>query len=198
MTFPVSVDLEHPPRFQRAHVFLRIGLLVVTGWLGHPWGLLWLGPPVVAAILISQKGGQQYQDENGPTMTRVLNWIVDLVAYLALLTDELPGQGAHPLRFQVVRSGVPTVGSALLRFLYAIPSLVVLAILALVGSIVWLVAAILVLVDGKYPEGLWRFQLGLLRWEACLLAYLASLIDHYPPFTLETGSASASPAASSS
>lgn len=197
MSSPVAADLERPPSFQRAHVFLRVGVLIVIGWLGHPWGLLWLGPPVAAAILISQKGGRRYLDESGPTVTNVLNWILDLFAYLALLTDELPGRGVHPVRLQVERSGSPSVGSALLRLLYAIPSLIVLAILAFVASIVWVLAALLVLVDERYPEGLWRFQLGLVRWEASLLAYLASLVDRYPPFTLDTGSV-APPAPSSS
>ena len=186
MSLPVGVDVERPPAFQRAQVFLRIALLVVIGWVGHPWGLLWLGLPVVAAFLVSQKGGQRYLDENGPTAIRVLHWIVDLTAYLALLTDELPGRGEHPVRFRLERSGSPTVGSALLRVVYAIPSLIVLAILSFVGSIAWFVGVVLVLVEESYPAGLWRFLLGLLRWEACLLAYLASLVEDYPPFTLET------------
>jgi hypothetical protein len=196
MSFPVTFEVERPPVFQRAHVFLRVGLLVVVGWIGHPFGLLWLGVPVVAAILVSQKGGKRYLDENGPTVTRVLNWILDLVAYLALLTDELPGRDEHPVRFHVERSGSPTTGSALLRILYAIPSVIVLAILAFVGAIVWVIAVVLVLVNESYPHSLWRFLLGLVRWEACLLAYLASLVECYPPFTLETGSVS--PAAHSS
>jgi hypothetical protein len=190
MAFPVSFDVERPPVFQRAHVFLRVALLVVIGWIGHPIGLLWLGLPVVAAILVSQKGGQRYLDEDGPSVTRVLNWILDLVAYLALLTDELPRRGEHPVRFQVDRSGLPTVGSALLRILYAVPSLIVLAILTFVGAIVWVIAVVLVLVNENYPDSLWRFLLGIVRWEACLLGYLASLVDRYPPFGLETGSVS--------
>jgi Domain of unknown function (DUF4389) len=196
MAFPVTLDVERPPVFQRAHVFLRVGLLVVIGWIGHPVGLLWLGLPLVAAIVVSQKGGQRYLDEDGPTVTRALNWILDLVAYLALLTDQLPSRGDHPVRFQVDRSGSPTVGSALLRLFFAIPSLIVLAILTFVGAIVWVIAVVLVLVDEKYPDSLWRFLLGIVRWEACLLAYLASLVDRYPPFVLETGSLS--PAARSS
>jgi Domain of unknown function (DUF4389) len=196
MAFPVAFDVERPPVFQRAHVFLRVGLLVVIGWIGHPLGLLWLGLPLVAAILVSQKGGQRYLDEDGPTVTRILNWILDLVAYLALLTDRLPGRSDHPVRFQVDRSGSPTVGSALLRILYAIPSLIVLAILTFVGAIVWVIAVVLVLVDENYPDSVWRFLHGIVRWEACLLAYLASLVDRYPPFALETGSVS--PAAPSS
>jgi hypothetical protein len=183
----VTLELERPPVFQRAHVFLRIALLVVVGWLGHPWGLLWLVPPVIAAILVSQKGGRRYLDENGPMVTRVLNWILDLVAYLALLTDELPGRAEHPVRLRVERGGSPSVGSASLRILYAIPSLIVLAILGFVGAIVWLTGVVLVLANERYPDSLWRFLLGLVRWEAHLLAYLASLVDEYPPFTLETG-----------
>jgi uncharacterized protein DUF4389 len=182
----VSIEVERPRTFQRAQVFLRVALLVLIGWLGHPWGLLWLGLPVVAAFLVSQKGGERYLDENGSTIAVALNWILDLVAYLALVTDELPGQGEHPVRVRVERSGSPTVGSALLRVLYAIPSLIVLAILAFVGAIVWVVAVVLVLVRERYPEGLWRFLFGLVRWEAWLLAYLSSLVDEYPPFTLET------------
>ena len=60
---PVDFDVERPPSFQRAHVFLRVALLIVIGWIAHPIGLLWLGLPVVAAILVAQKGGQRYLDE---------------------------------------------------------------------------------------------------------------------------------------
>ena len=188
--YPVEFDVERPPTFQRAHVFLRIALLIVVGWIGHPTGLLWLGIPAVAALLVAQKGGKRYLDEDGPKVVRVLNWVLDLVAYLALLTDRLPGESGHPVRFEVRRSGSPSVGSALLRILYAIPSLIVLAILMFVGAFVWVIAVIAILVDEKYPESLWHFMRGIVRWEACLFAYLASLVDEYPPFTLETDSAS--------
>jgi hypothetical protein len=187
MASTVTLDVDRPPVLQRSHLVLRVAVLIVIGWIGHPIGLLWLGVPVVAAILVSQKGGQRYLDENGPTVTRVLGWIVAVLAYLSLLTDRLPDRGELPIRFQIERSGSPTVGSVLLRILYAIPNLIVFAILALVGAIVWVIAAILVLVEERYPESLWRFLLGLVRWEAHLLAYLASLVDDYPPFTLETG-----------
>ena len=110
--------------------------------------------------------------------------------------DRLPRRDQEAARFQVEPSGSPTVGSALLRIVSAIPSIMVLALLVLAGAIVWIVAAVLVLVDGSYPESLWRFLLGIVRWEACLLAYLVSLVHHYPPFTLETGPL-ARPAASS-
>jgi Domain of unknown function (DUF4389) len=196
MSYPVVFDVDRPPSFGRVNLLLRLALLLVLGWISHPYGLLWLGIPVVAAILVSQKGGQRYLDENGPTVTRVLGWIVAVLAYLALLTDRLPGGDEAPVRFEVERSGSPTVGSALLRIVYAIPSLIVLAILGFVGAIVWVIAVVFVLVNEQYPESLWRFQSGIVRWAACLFAYLASLVDRYPPFSLETSSPS--PAAPSS
>jgi hypothetical protein len=186
----IEFDVERPPAFRRARVFLRIVLLVIIGWIAHPIGLLWLGIPVVAAILVAQKGGQRYLDEEGPAVTGVLNWILDLVAYLALLTDRLPGEGGHSVRFQVERLGSPTMGSALLRILYAIPSLIALAILAFFGAIVWVFAVVLVLLSESYPESVWRFLRGIVCREAWLFAYLASLVERYPPFTLETGSVS--------
>ena len=186
----VSFDLERPPTFQRAHVFLRIALLIVIGWVSHPFGLLWLGVPVVAAILVAQKGGERYLDEDGPTVSRVLGWFVAVIAYLALLTDRLPGREEPGIRFEIERSGSPTVGSALLRILYVIPNLIVLALLVLLGSIVWFFGLVLVLVSERYPESVWRFLCGIVRWEANVLAYLASLTDQYPPFALEGDSVS--------
>jgi Domain of unknown function (DUF4389) len=191
VSYPVVFDVDRPPAFQRVHLLIRLALLLVLGWISHPYGLLWLGIPVVAAILVSQKGGQRYLDDNGPTVTRVLGWIVAVLAYLALLTDRLPGGDEPAVRFEVERGGSPTVGSALLRIIYAIPSLIVLAILGFVGAIVWVIAVVFVLVNEKYPESLWRFQCGIVRWAACLFAYLASLVDRYPPFSLQTSSPSA-------
>jgi hypothetical protein len=166
-------------------VLLRVVALVVLGWIGHPIGLLWLGVPAVAAIVVSQKGGQRYLDEDGPRVTRVLTWILDLIAYVALLTDELPGRGEHPVRFEVQRSGSPTTRSALMRIVSALPGVIVLAILAFVGSIVWMIAVVFVLVGESYPAGLWRFLFGIVRRQARLLAYLASLVERYPTLAPE-------------
>jgi hypothetical protein len=62
MSFPVTLDVERPQKFDRLQVVLRLALLVVVGWIGHPVGLLWLGLPLVAGVLVSQKGGQRYLD----------------------------------------------------------------------------------------------------------------------------------------
>jgi hypothetical protein len=190
MGYPVVFEIERPAAFDRAHVVVRIAVLATIGWIVQPVGLLWLGLPVVAAILISQKGGERYLSEDGPTVTRALNWIVDLVAYVALLTDRLPGRDGHAVRFEVERSGSPTKRSALRRIVSAIPSVIVLAVLTWVGTIVWVLAMIRVSFTGNYPESWWSFLCGIVGWEARLIAFLASLVDRAPPFALAPGSVS--------
>ena len=93
-TYPVSFDLEGPETMSRAHVFLRILLLILVSWIagsGGSIGLVYLGVPVVAAILIARQDGDRYLAEDGARVTGWLAVIVGVLAYLALLTDELPG-----------------------------------------------------------------------------------------------------------
>jgi hypothetical protein len=65
-----------------------------------------------------------------------------------------------------------------------IPSAFVLFLISLISSIVSLIAAISILVTEHYPESLWSFQRGVVRWEARFLSYLASLVETYPPYSL--------------
>ena len=190
-TYPVTFDVARPERMGRAHVFLRILIVILASWIagsGDGFGLIYHGLPVVAAILIAQKG-ERYLPECSEGMTKALAFIVGLLAYIALLTDELPGAGHGVIRFEIAPSGSPTVGSALWRILKAIPSAFVLALLGVVSWFVWVIATIFILIGERYPEGLWTFQRGVVRWQARLLGYLASLIESYPPFSFDTGPA---------
>ena len=45
----------------------------------------------------------------------------------------------------------------------------------------------MVLIQESYPEGLYDFQCGVVRWQARLLVYHASLVDGYPPFAFDMG-----------
>ena len=65
-----------------------------------------------------------------------------------------------------------------------IPSALALFLISLISSIVSLIAAVSILVTEHYPESLWNFQRGVVRWEARLLGYLASLVETYPPYSL--------------
>jgi Domain of unknown function (DUF4389) len=185
---PAIFDVRYPQRFTRVQVVLRIAILILAAMIGIPFGwILYLGFPVLAAVLISQKDGARYLGEDGPRVVRWLHWVVAVIAYMSLLTDRLPVSGEETVRFEVEHSGTPTPGSALLRIVKGIPSLLVLLLLMFVSAIVWLVAAVWILVKETYPETLFNYQRGVVRWETRLLAYLASLVEPYPPFHFDTG-----------
>jgi hypothetical protein len=190
--YPVSFDVTRPEKFERPHLALRILVVIILSLLGGAigWilGLVYLVFPALAAIFISQKGPEKFLAEDGPRMTGWLRWVLALYAYIGILTDRFPSEKPEEIiRFEVQTGGSPTVGSALLRLIYSIPSAFVLALLSFVAGIVWIIAAVMVLVQENYADGLYDFQRGVLRWEARLLAYHSSLIEQYPPFALDTG-----------
>jgi hypothetical protein len=197
--YPVTLDITRPDKFERPHIFIRILVVIIlsilAGALGWILGIVYLAFPVLAAIFVSQKGAEKYLEEDGPRMTGWLRWILALYAYLGLLTDRFPTEKPEEIvRFEVKTEGAPTVGSALLRLIYSIPSALVLALLGIVSAVILVIAAVMVLIQENYPDGLYNFQRGVLRWEARLLGYHASLVDQYPPFALDTGPEPASTA----
>ena len=196
--YPVTFDVVRPERFERTQVFLRILLLIiisiVTGAVGWIFGLVYLALPVLAAILVSNRGRERFIEEDGPRVSGWLRWLVAFYAYLLILTDRFPTERPGEIvRFEVRAGGSPTVGSALLRLIYSIPNAFVFLLLGIVSVAVWLIAAVMVLMRESYPEGLYNFQRGVLRWEARLLGYHASLVEEYPPFALDMGSAEEAP-----
>jgi hypothetical protein len=151
-------------------------------------GAAYLIVPVGAAILVSQTGSGRYLPEQGGRVAEWLHWLVAVYAYLAFLTDRFPStRPEETVRFEVRPGGAPTPGSALLRLLTSLPSAFVLTLLGLVSGVVWVIELLTVLVWEGVPASLYGFQRGIVRWLARLLAYHASLVDEYPPFSFDTG-----------
>ena len=119
-----------------------------------------------------------------------MRWRGNALAYMALLRDEYPpfgpGDGSYPASFGV--DAFPETRDRLsvgLRLIYAIPHLIVLFFL----GIAWLVTVIIgwfaILFTGRYPEGLYTFGAGYMRWSLRVEAYVLLMRDEYPPFSLD-------------
>jgi hypothetical protein len=55
-----------------------------------------------------------------------------------------------------------------------------------VSSVLWVVAALAVLFGLSMPRSILAFQRGVLRWQARLVAYHASFVVAYPPWSFDT------------
>lgn len=191
-SYGVTFDIDRQETYDRTQVVIRLLVLIVlsilAGAFGWVHGALYIGIPVVAAILISQKGAKQYHAESETNMTMWLRYIVAFYAYIGLLTDKLPNEDPRQtLRFDVAPTGEPTPGKVLVRIITVIPHAIVLALLGFVAAVLSIVAAIMILVSESYPEGIFNFLRGYVRWQARVYAYMAGLVQEYPPFALDTG-----------
>jgi hypothetical protein len=190
--YPVAFSVQRPETFDRTQVVLRILVLLILsifayaiGWIS---GIVYLAVPIIAAILISQKGGEEYHKDKGGPVLMLLRWYFAIYCYFMLLTDRFPTENPEQhMTFDVAPTGSPTVGSALLRLIFSIPSAIVVGLLGVVGFVIAIIAVISILIQEKYSEGLYDFQAGIMRWQARLMGYHASFVDQYPPFALDTG-----------
>jgi hypothetical protein len=197
-TYAATFNIDRQEKYDRTQVVIRVLVLIVLsiigGALGWVHGLLYLGIPVVAAILISQKGAKTYLAEADQNMVLWMRYIIAFYAFIGLLTDKLPTKDSREtVRFEVTPTGEPSAGGVLLRIILAIPHAIVLGLLGIVAFVLLVIATIMILISETYPEGIFNFLRGYLRWEVRMFSYLAGLVDEYPPFALDTGVEGAAP-----
>jgi Na+/H+ antiporter NhaC len=81
----------------------------------------------------------------------------------------------------------PGGGWWLLKWLLIIPHLFVLFFLYIGFAVAWIISFFAILFTGKYPEGLFKYNVGVLRWtwRMGFYSYQALGTDKYPPFSLQ-------------
>jgi hypothetical protein len=116
-----------------------------------------------------------------------LRWRARALAYEALLRDEYPPFGDSDYPVEATFPSVTeernrwTVG---FRFILIIPQAIVLVFVFIAWAITAIIGWFAVLFTGRYPDGLWKFGEGVMRWLLRVESYWLLLHDDYPPFSL--------------
>ena len=135
-------------------------------------------------------------------------WRVGHYAYNALGTDRYPAfrlaaDPDDPAQLDVAYPESLNRGLVLVKWLLVVPHSIVVGILlggggngdwddngggypGLIPLLVFF-AGVALLFTKRYPQGIYRFALGMNRWVARTAAYLFLMTDVYPPFRLDQG-----------
>jgi hypothetical protein len=96
-------------------------------------------------------------------------------------------QTTYPVSIRGELTAPPARGWWLIKWLLAIPHYIILAGLAVAYVVVSIIAFFNIVFTGKYPKGLFEFNMGVLRWgwRVGFYSYQALGTDKYPPFSLQ-------------
>jgi len=97
--------------------------------------------------------------------------------------------GGFPLTFKAERADALSPALWLVKWFLLIPHFIVLPFLWLGFGVSWFLALFAILFTGRYPRGLFDYNVGVMRWtwRVAFYGYEALGTDRYPPFTLQPG-----------
>lgn len=201
--YPVGISMVYPERLSRLSTLFQIILAIpvliflglLTGGYGD-WGQAGSGARNLTigastSILLAMWAAIIVRG-------RIPHWLFDFqvalhrfsyrtAAYVALLTDRYPAfEGDWDLQYDVEYPDRLTRWKVFLwKVISAIPHFIVLFFLTIAAAFVVFIGWWAVLFTGRFPQGLHRFVVGVMRWSARVSAYVESLTDAYPPFSLD-------------
>ena len=91
----------------------------------------------------------------------------------------------YPIRYEADFVEPQNRAKAFFRWLLIIPWLILGSVYALVASVVAFIAWFALLFTGRYPQGLYNFNLGFLRFTARAYAFGLLQTEEWPPFGFE-------------
>jgi Domain of unknown function (DUF4389) len=138
-------------------------------------------------------------------------WRVNFYATDVLGTDRYPpfslADADYPARLDVAYPEHLSRGLVLIKsWLLALPHLILIGLLTATWSftnrngtrfglnggflqLLVIIAAVVLLFTGRYPQGMFNLLMGLNRWMFRVIVYVALMTDVYPPFHLDQGPA---------
>jgi len=200
--YPVTLAVDYPERQSRWKTLLRLFLAIPVLLFfmvlsGATWPRFWsdgrvttysagVAGGVVLAIWVTIVLRARIPRWLFDFQVALLRWEIRALSYFALLTDTYPPfEGDYPIRLEVQYPERLARWKVLIwKTITSIPHVVVLVFLSIGAFFAVIIAWFAILVAGRFPQGLHGYVAGVIRWGMRVQAYLLSLTDEYPPFSL--------------
>ncbi len=189
--YPVIFEAVYPERLTRwktlLRVFLAIPVLIFWAVVSSAVDAVVLGSWL--AIIVRRRIPRWLFD----FLVALYRWQYRALGYFLLLTEVYPPfEGDYPISFDVRYPERVIRWKVLIwKAITAIPHAIILFFLGIGALLATILAWFFILFAGRYPQGLFDYVAGVVRWSVRVNAYFLSLTDEYPPFNL---SATAGPA----
>lgn len=186
-TYPVTFDVEYPQELSRWLIFVK-WLLAFPHYL-ILYGLQIAGSAIAFIAFFAILFTERYPRELFGFVVNIQRWAANVNAYTGLMRDEYPPfsweSDKYLVTYDVEYPERLSRWLIFVKWLLAIPHIIVLILLAIVAAVVHFIAFFAILFTKQYPESLFRFVVGVQRWGLRVNAYVYLMRDEYPPFSME-------------
>lgn len=186
MDYPVSLSLSHPDRSSRLHLLFSflIAIPAYVVFIFTSIGANFMAFFAWFAVLFTGKYPRGMWD----FVSKNTIFGAQLSAYMSHLTDTTPKWGdigGHPLKVSV---SYPERASRVALFFWPfilIPHMFLGIFYAIGLAFVSWIAMIVILFAGKYPEGMWNYSFGFLKFVTRIQFYMGLLCPVIPPTSMK-------------
>jgi len=185
--YPLRFDIEYPEQLSRWLIFVKWLLAIPHFLILYALSAVANVITFIAFFAILFTG--RYPRGLFDFVVNIYRWQENVFAYYGLFRDEYPPfsweAGKYPVTFEVDYPESLSRWLIFVKWLLAIPHIIVLFFLYIVALVVWVIAWFAILFTGRFPRGLFDFLVGVSRWSLRVNAYALLLLrDDYPPFSL--------------
>ncbi len=177
-----TVDIPYPTSRDRGTVAIRILMAIPHLIVMSLWNY---AAEIVAVIhwfvcvITGRRNQGMWSFCNG-----YLGYATRTMTYVGLMHDEFPpfgtDQGSVPVRYDLQYDESVNRLTVGLRLIWAIPALLISAVLVLVGEILTIISWFAILFTGTMPSGMYNFLCKVHRYVVQTNAYVLLLTDTYP------------------
>src|SRR3990172_6220185 len=171
--YPLRFDVDYPEQLSLWLIFVKWLLAIPHFLILSALGSVTSVITYIAFFAILFTG--RYPRGLFDFVVNIYRWQENVLAYYALFRDEYPPfswePGKYPVTFEVDYPEGLSRWLIFVKWLLAIPHYIVLLFLGLAMYVVLVIAWFAILFTGRFPNGMFDFVVGVLRWNYRIGAY---------------------------